>query len=282
MNPSRKDRALSQDPTFIEHAQYHAKLAATGNRLAAQYLMLVGALTIVLVLLLLGGDRFWIQLLFAGLVFLLPWHHSAAILFFLVQASLFIHEGRVGLAKLDYNPFIVSVLTLLFVAFADRFRTSWRTLGDGTLRGLRNSMLSLGESPRRDAQLLPSSETPPSNEASSTAMLGRVLRTIGVALLAVFIAASVMVMFPQRPQAESEIKLAPQELRAISLAVFVLLVGIIASHLVSAVFWRWLSPLQARVYLRSLANQWLRPEGRAIAVREIKRQKRINKSSKRS
>lgn len=275
MSQLKSGRKVARDPAFIEHAEYQAKLAGTGNRIAAQYLLCLTVLTVVMVLLLLGSDRLWIQLLFAAVVFLIPWHHSAAILFFLVQASLFIHEGRIGLAKIDYNPWIVSLLTLVFVACADRFRTAWRAIGDGSIRGLRVAAFSLGESQPNSGQHAFA------EDASAGSMLKRILKIIGAALVAVCIAAGLLILLPERADAKSEIRLAPQELRAISVAVFVLLLGVFASHVVSAVFWRWLSPLQARVYLNSTVNQWLRPEGRAISLRELNRRRRTNKTTQR-
>lgn len=268
MKVLKRDRKLESQADFVEHAAHRSRLARIGNALAAQYLAALTALTILVVLLLLGTDHLLIQFLFVAVVLLIPWHHSAAIVFFLIQASLFIHEGAIGLAKINYNPIVVSIIALIFVACADRFRTVWRMFGDGSTSGLWNAFLSLSGQ---------SSATPvrsEDEEISAGKMIGRFLRLAAASTVAVVIALLVLSAIAENPDAKSEIRLAAHELRAISLAVFVLLVGVVSYHLTSAIFWRSLSRHQARVYLRSMVNVWLRPEARAIVARRIARKKR--------
>lgn len=252
-----------------------------GNRLAAQYLVCLFALSLLLVVLLLFGELFAIQVLFVFVVTLIPWHHSAAILFFMVQTTLFLHEGRIGIAKIDYNPIVVSVLTLLFIALGDRFRTSWRSLGDGTVSGLWNAVVSpqstwQPESTSQAAKL--EDRTVNSYKYTTVQVLWRIIRLVVVSVGIVFAASIVLLLVGERPQAGSEIRMRPQELRAIMLGLLVLLVGVFATHVLSVIFWRTLSSAQSRIYLKSEFAAWISPETRAITMRRLKlKQRKLKK-----
>lgn len=269
--PSSKpvsDDSASTRPAEFERVTAHQLTRLAGNRIAAQYFFSLLGFAILMVAVLLLGDYFTIQVLFVFVVILIPWHHSAAILFFMVQATLFIHEGQIGLAKINYNPIVVSILSLIFIAIADRFRTSWRSLGDGTMKGLWQAM----KTPESTWRSIGTDSR--SGEDTPLYLLWRLLRLAVVATVVVFTASLVMVLISEQPQANTDIRLRPQELRAIMLGLLVLLVGIIATHVLSVIFWRTLSPSQARIYLKSELAEWLTPETRAVVVRRLKFRKR--------
>ena len=255
--------------------------AGADNRLAVQYFVSLLAFTVLMVVLLLYGDWFSIQCLFVLLVVLIPWHHSAAILFFMVQATLLLHEAPIGWRKIEYNPFIVSLFALVFIALADRFRTSWKTIGDGTVRGLYTALLKFGESRamgETQANVDEYSSTDPT--ASAGAFLLRIARMVGLVIITVFIAFALLVSVGKQPTAYAEWVLRPQELQAITLGLIVILTGVFFSHLVSLFFWRTLTPTQARVYLKSALADWLAPDAHGILRRKLKLRRRHQKRPK--
>lgn len=273
MSRRKKSSIFDNSPAAVEYRLHASRMAQPGNRLAAQYLLSLLAFAVLTGLILLGIENLGFQLLFAAVVLFIPWHHSAAILFFLVQASLFIHEGPNGIANTAYNPLIISVVGLVFITCADRFRTSWTVLGDSSVKGLWTSILSIGE--RATENKTAAAMETDLSDYTPTAMIPRLLRMITFAIIAVLVSGLILTVFPESQSSRKDIRLQPHELRAITIGIFVLLVGIIGSHILSLIFWRSLTPGQARIYLRSAISNWLAPDSRGI----VKRQQKLRKKS---
>jgi hypothetical protein len=247
-----------------------SRLTPADNRLAVGYFIALISVAVLVTLLLLPGDGILLGVLFMVVAVLILWHHSAAILLFMIQATLLIHEGPVSFREVTYNPVLLAIASLILIAIGDRFRTAWQVVGDGTIGGLIST--SQATVPADDDAEKANLSKP------SIGMVPRLLWLAAAVILTVATAASILTLVPEQEKSVRWLRLRPQELRAMTLGLGVLMVGVFTWHIVSAVGWRCLSPSQARVYLRSGITEWVTPDLRGAVRRRVKMRNRASQN----
>lgn len=194
---------------------------------------------------------------------------TMSLILFLIQVGLFLAEpGSLGAYAESPGSSLLAMAVLALLISSSRYLAltslpvSYRL---NTRESARMALMHLRREPRdgfASFGVLPRAES----TVGSAELLTTLLR-IAVAVIAV---SMLLELVPLEPDSPAHARLIPPAVRTISLVVILLLVWMLINGLMNVLVWRRLSPVEARVFLRSELSKWIHREVSSVSRRRIR------------